>query len=355
MTALAMVFANYTNLALLVAHIAFILTAVFSLRRRKPHHHAPKSPARSWFVQWLGSEGVVLSLLAVWFLSHTEEILGYARPPRPFELSGLKALALHATYPFYAFGLGETLFPWRLAGALGVAAVAGLLVAGVVRLSRAGLGGLLAMIGLFVTLMLTVAALYLFVRDLPFATVPPRAIGALPFFVIMLAAGLEGLPPRGRFVAVLTLSVAFAAGWVNYFAGRDFHNPIYAVPTREMAATVAEESRAGDVILTEVDIGFDYYYRKPSVGPRLILLDPPDSIPAALTAQPAPERVWLVTIGRDASRALAPVAVERLLARSYRLVSSRGYVPEDPTYGRVKELIQGFADYRYKALIRLYD
>ncbi|MBI3980307.1 MAG: glycosyltransferase family 39 protein [Chloroflexi bacterium] len=324
---------------------------------------APGSPASvgaSWGFRrsagrwWLASQGVIAAGFVVWLTAGREPITSFSWAVSPYAAQGWRALVLKLVYPLYAFSLGETIFPWHPLALVALGLLTVLVPYGLVRWSRLGIWGWLPAVGFAVTFLSTVLAFQLFVRDLPFITLASRAIGALPFLVLIIAAGLAGLSFRLRLLALLGLTVAAgAAGW-NYFAGQQYHNPVYAVPTREIVQMILAEARPTDLIVADRDVNVDYYYQPPAGGPALVLTRAEDAVRAAV-ASGQHRRVWLVTFGRDRTRGETPVDLEGWLAEQYPRSRWWGFVPQDATYSRIKERIQGYPDYRFKATARLFE
>jgi hypothetical protein len=211
-----------------------------------------------------------------------------------------------------------------------------------------------------VPLAFTIFLLSTFATDITFLNVASRTALAAPYFYIFLAGGLAR-PDRSwktcQVLAVALLAVAWTMGLANLYTGRQYHNPIYAVPMRQIVQQVVADSRPGDVVVADPDSIFDHYLARTGGGTTesaLTLLSSveADTLPG-LQAAPPP-RLWLVTLGRDRTRAMEPTDLLSWLAGNYRLAESRGYVPQDPLYQRFKQLLLHRPDYDYKALVRLY-
>ena len=126
--------------------------------------------------------------------------------------------------------------------------------------------------GLLASVLLVVLSTTVFVVDVPFLNIPSRAIFAAPFLYLL---GCSGNPQPALAEAQAAWSGpiepgAPPVGLSNYYRGLEFHNPIYAVPTREIVAQVLSRYRPGDVIVTEPDTGFSYYcQRTETTGPLM--------------------------------------------------------------------------------------
>ncbi|MEO8136662.1 MAG: hypothetical protein ABI831_22145, partial [Betaproteobacteria bacterium] len=151
--------------------------------------------------------------------------------------SGFLGLAVKVVYPFVVFSAGQTIYPWNplaLAAILlsGLLALAGL--AGLFRRRPSIAWLLLGWIGgslIFTLLILTTVA-----EDITFLNMPSRAPNIAPAFSLLIALGSLRIPARWwRAAALAPIGLAFALGLSNYYQGREFHNPIYAVPVRAVA------------------------------------------------------------------------------------------------------------------------
>jgi hypothetical protein len=307
---------------------------------------------RSQQTLWLAGLIISMAIVAAWFAYALPSIASY--PLAPADLAGgLSGYVVKLIYPLYSFAVGETLFPWRVPAILGGLTVLVLFLAGMGRLaSLRGFALPFVATGLFASLVLVVLSTVWFVVDVPFVNIPSRAIFALPFLCITIAAGVAAVPARWpKLVCIALLTICAMAGLRNYYRGLEFHNPIYAVPMREVVARVRAECQAGDVIVSESDTGFAYYYRQTNQPVPLWASDL--ALPALQTERP--RRVWLITFGRDATRLTTDEALQEWLWQEYQLAWEEGYVEQDPLYQRVKEKLLHRPAYRYKLLVQRYD
>lgn len=306
---------------------------------------------RSQLRVWLAGLAISLMIVAAWFVYALPSIASY--PLAPADLArGLSGYIIKLVYPLYSFAVGETLFPWRVPAILGGLTAAVLFLAGMGRLRHRGFALPFVLTGLFASLVLVVVSTVWFVVDVPFVNIPSRAIFALPFLSITLAAGIVALRARWLgWAGVALLTLCAAAGLSNYYQGLEFHNPIYAVPMRQVVAQVRAQCQPGDVIVSESDTGFAYYYRQ---ADRPVPLWASDlALPALQTERP--RRVWLVTFGRDATRGSTDQALQDWLWQEYNLAWEEGSVEQDPLYQTVKERLLHRPAYHYKLLVQRYE
>jgi uncharacterized membrane protein len=264
-------------------------------------------------------------------------------------------VALNLLYPIFSYTFGETILPWHLL-VLAAMPFVGLAFAGLLRnlrtqpMLRFSLL-LVAIPFIFNALLETTVA-----TDLTFLTMASRTWFVLPLFVMLVALGVVALPTRIRLLSTTLLLAADLAALSNLLAGEQFHNPIFAVPLREVAATIRSEGLPGDVLLADVDIGFEYYWQiQPTAGTQFIRSEDWPAPQGAVEAA-QPRRVWLITFGRDRTR-LGDHAdeIRAWLAQRYEQRAERKYVPIDPGYRAVKQWLLRRETYDAKLVVQRYE
>jgi len=301
---------------------------------------------------WLSAQGLVLAAFAPWLAVMAGQASRAAGGiPADFARS-LKGLALSLAYPLYSFGLGETIFPWHPVALTGMGAVAVLFVLGLASLRQEGKAAF-ALLLLGLPIVATAVIITYIAVGTPFLNAPGRAMLAAPFLYLIMASGLTKLGGRARALAFLLLASTWTYALVNYYLGRQFHNPIYLTPAKEMVAQVVAQSRPGDVIVSDWDSAFGYYYEKTG-HPVPHFFSHEREAARAFIEKEHPSRVWLVTLGRDRTRLLAPTDFIAWLEEDYHLEASWGYVEQDPLYRRLKEKLLRRPAYRYRATVSLY-
>jgi hypothetical protein len=251
-------------------------------------------------------------------------------------------VALKLGYPWYAYLLGETLFPWSPWAWLGLLS-AGAAALALWRPTRlllllfaSALGPLLAI----------VALLTLVATDLPFVNVPSRAIVAAPLLLVLVAIGFTRLRGRIRQLALAGFLMALSASLLNLYRGESYINPIYAVPAREIAALVEREASPGSLIVADYDtLLHRYLVTRP-------VLETDDPATLAQLTESVPE-VWLLTFGRDRTRVLEMDSAlrERLTTEGWQPVATWTFVEQEATYRQLKRRLFGREPYRAKATL----
>lgn len=271
-----------------------------------------------------------------------------------------------AYWPF-SVGIGETIFPWHLAAILGSLALFVMLLAGIRVCLRnpqrpdAGRAGIALVLTLLLSLLGSVWLTNRVFDSVSFIAFPNHTLFLAPLFMVLLAVGAASLPRNMSILLLVLLLLARTVGISNYFLVTDFHNPIYAVPTREIVADLLIAGRANDVVLTTSDIGVNYYYQRLAANqPQSALIAIPienfEQAIDQLVAQ-KPARVWLFEFGRDRTAAGSTEAkmAEWLRTNGYSLMHEQGYAEQDYVYRQIKEALFNRPAYQYKLTVQQYE
>jgi hypothetical protein len=267
--------------------------------------------------------------------------------------AGVTGLMIKATYIAYAFLLGESLFPWHVVAVVGAVCAMSLVIAGLFGWRRqrllATVVGLVAIPAPLLMLIITQIS-----PRTPFISVPARALFAAPLLFLLAAGATLRLRARWLVLPLLGLLLAWGASLHNYYQNTEFLNPIYLTPAREMAQFVVERILPGDIVYSEVDIGFNYYYQQAHVAPHHFT-DSGEAMADVKAGQV--HRVWLVTMGRDQTRFqyVGSSAFRGWLETHCSLAAVWGFIPQDETYRNVKSFLLGRPAYDYRTAIALYE
>ncbi len=272
----------------------------------------------------------------------------------PADFAGhFSGFLLASLYPFYAFSVGETIFPWFPTAVPAALAWLGLATYGGFSLSRPWrvVFILLVVIPVFLT---AIIVTYISTGT-PFLNAPVRAFFVLPYLTLLGSTGWSVL--RSRFWRAglgALIGTTWIVSLVNVYIGQQYLNPNYIIPAREVAREIAAEAGPGDVVIGEWDSGFSYYFQRQ--GSEATYLEAAQTAEVIrFLAERTPDRVWLVTIGRDRTREATPVEVLDWLSANYRLVEERGYVEQDPLYRRIKEALLRRPAYPHKLMVRQFE
>jgi uncharacterized membrane protein len=360
----AMLLTSYINAVYFVAQVVLAAFLLNRARQRSaaPFVRAPSGNQEPADVRLLRRRAVltqaaVAGAFAIWVAVDFDRLVDFASSDRQFAIGGGKEAALAAIYPFYAWTLGETIFPWHPAAILALVVLIPVAALGLARLATGPPSHRAPIIVLATGVLLMLASFQFFIRDLPFETFASRGIGGMPFLLLLVAAGLASLPRGYRVLALVALTAAVAVSDLHYFQGRQFHNAAYALPTKEAVATVRDLANASDLIVSDPDLPVRYYHRAGPNSPMFFSSTQGSAVRKALN-NGSHDRVWIFTAGRDSTRGWrdkwGATQLEAWIKRHFRLQRTWRYLPQDALYARIKERIQGYPSYRYKLVLRLY-
>jgi hypothetical protein len=251
-----------------------------------------------------------------------------------------------------SFSIGETLYPWHILGVVGICATLVLAIAGLLSF-RHHKGYVTMLLTCLLSAVVGGALLSTVVlKGVPFAAFPNHVLFALPLVIGLLAVGAWNLPKLARAVILTAWGIASLAGQFNYHTGQEFLNPIYAVPTREIAYDICQQASTDAVVLAQSDTGIPFYLARlvdapPSLSPNIVI-----------TSTKQPSEVWLFAFGRDRTRDMSDMdtlAREWLINHQYKLLSSRSFVPTDPFYANLKSNLIERDAYSAKAVLEQWQ
>jgi len=304
--------------------------------------------------RWLAAAFLVVLGFLPWVLSVAGSQVARVSGSPGADLSrSMVGFVLGIASAFYTFSVGETLFPWRLETWVGLLVVLVLLGAGLLKgadRKRWQSFGLFIISIVFISTVIT-----FFSPSTPFLNVPVRGLFALPYYLLVITAGFIGLDSeKWRGVLGCALLAVWGVSILNNLTAQQFLNPIYITPSKEAAAFVHQNANANDLVISDYDSIFGHYFPTDESSSRHLYTGEQDEIQTALRVA-APERVWLITIGRDQTRHYASTeTVRQLLAASYRLESVALYSPMDPVYLRVKNFLLQRNSYKYRLTVESY-
>ncbi|MAT38749.1 MAG: hypothetical protein CL946_04015, partial [Ectothiorhodospiraceae bacterium] len=214
---------------------------------------------RDLLVPFLGIAGVAVLAFIPWMGIVLQQVLSPTAPSVATFNDSPVYIVIKLGYSFYAYIVGETVYPFEVLGIAVVAALA--ILAGYVLFKRKYRAFvprdwfLIAtpVLGvLFTSLITSLVALHT-----SFVYTPSRTLYALP--LVFLA--LEQITRRVKtqlFTVLLSAVLLIVSGYglYNYIAGRHFMNPVYAVPWREIVLDLSP-SDAG--ILADEGYCYGYY------------------------------------------------------------------------------------------------
>ena len=339
LASLAVVYTFYPGVILIGAHGIIVLL----------HTHR-----RVLISRWLVTAFLMSLGFLPWFFFVAGGQVGKVSGSLGADLSrSMVGFVLGIASTFYTFSIGETLFPWRPEAWIGLIVAFVLLGASLLKQTDRKRW---QPFGLFIISIVFISTVTTFVNvGTPFLNVPVRGLFALPYYLLVIAAGLVNLNSvKWRGVLGCALLTVWGIGIFNNFAEQQFLNPIYITPSKEAAAFVRQNADTADLVISDYDSIFSHYFLVDETSSRHLYTKEEDKIQAALQVS-APERIWLVTIGRDQTQRYASAeAVRQSLEHTYRLESVERYLAIDPTYLRIKNLMLHRNSYQYRLTVETY-
>lgn len=303
-------------------------------------------PCKSWILAQAGLGATAALWLPVLFLQGARDF-GAA------DLShSLIGSVLRVGYPFYAWLVGETLFPWTVLAISGALAALIVLCIGFVRLQGQHKLTWLVIFGtpfIVAQVMLSTAA-----TDSPFVNAPARSMACAALVFVLQGEGLAQCHSRRIMGLVLPfLLISHVAGLINYYRGDNYINTVYNTPAREVAQSIASRARTGDVIVTESDSMVEHYL-PPALLAAHFRPDQRDEIGTYALRHPD-AAIWQVTMGRDRTRNDVSTNLAALLATRYELRATQGFAEQDATYRALKSRLVRREAYRYRLMLDEYQ
>ncbi len=298
--------------------------------------------------KWIGLQAGLAAAVLVW----TPVVL--AQGTRDFGAADLSnsllGALLRTAYPFYAWIVGENIFPWTPWAICGMIIGGLLALRGALALWRRRLfSGWLIAFGL--PFVVSQALLSTVATDSPFVNAPARSMACAALLIVLIGIGLGALKSRWLLgAALIGLIIPHAISIVNYYRGTDFINSVYNTPAREVAETIAAQARPGDVVVTESDSMIEFYlpavYRATHFYPQQMA-----EIQAYLAAH-ANAAVWQAMLGRDRTRNDVSTHLSAVLQQNRRLCATSGFAEQDPIYRQIKTRLIGREAYQYRVTLQ---
>jgi hypothetical protein len=245
-------------------------------------------------------------------------------------------------YILFAFGLGQTLLPWRP-----LAVVAGVVVVVILAFAVGGLRDQREAAAFLASCFVLPVGIGTLLSD----PMPRYYLFVAPLFYMALAAGITAVPrPTLRVVLGSVLVITWGVAIGNYYANRDFHILAHVSPWREVGQFLKANRVDGDVMI--------HVALKPFIPTEPLTYYAGSPIPIygeevrgelpRLTRDGTARRVWLIV--SESTLQAAGQATASWLAARYGLCREQRYY-HDPDYQLKKRFFRkDFAEYR----IRVY-
>jgi hypothetical protein len=357
LTVLALLYADYTTTASVLA--AHSVGLMFLTRSRSADHRQLR---RRWAYSLTGVIAGSLPIL-VNLLRHAQ---------RAGQTGGLTAdlaraplgAAMKLAYPLLTFATGETIGIWRWWLLVPVVGLYAFLLLRALRARGSATRDSVCIYALVLGSVLIVNAAILSLSTLathiPVQHASRLALAGFPFFVVLAALGIDRISrPAARAAVLAALLATNGLAVSNYFGGREFHNPNWDLPWRDVVGQVRAQARPGEILVT-FELAFLYYYyggtpgradfmqalsgwwtNKPSERDGILVWGMPRRPDARqLETYLRAPGVWLVRRDRGAAaqRRFAEATRSTLAAHYGRLVET-GFAPVDPAAARLRAAV----------------
>jgi hypothetical protein len=246
----------------------------------------------------------------------------------------------------FAFSIGETFSPVNPAAWVGLSLVIIAVLSALIHLRK------VENILLPVMFLVVIGSVNVLISLIPYVAqtwqnLPYRMLYGYPFFVILLAVGLDRLRPwLGNVLGVLLLGV-FVIGLYNYYTDRQFIRPIYTVPWRQIFNRIQAEEQPGAVVICNSgDYACLYYSRRyfhvvygPANWQKLASLKPAE--------------VWWIESnkGTPLPKQDLESTVLQEIQHDYQQAALLNYAPQDPSIRWIKARLLKREDYVYRVNI----
>jgi hypothetical protein len=258
----------------------------------------------------------------------------------PLSLMGFLARIL---WPLYDFSLGENVPPWDLA--LSAPAVLAVLSAAVWFFAVKNRRG--EFVGYILWILVPLAILTGAVLPVGIEFLPTRATFLLPFWLMIIAAGISRMPRQLIPIPIIIFIAVSIVGNVRYFREEGTFHSTYIIPWREIAS-YADWLASYDGLIVADDESLRYYLPDDRRLMFLSILEVGD-----VTGEGKP--IVLVVHPRDITPGarLEPF-LDALAKEGYEEIEGREFLIEDEKTRSVKQKLLRREVSRAKKVVRLY-
>jgi hypothetical protein len=268
------------------------------------------------------------------------------------------AILLKCGYSFYAFLIGETIYPFETVAAacLILISIVGITAFFKIRLFRDKLflyAFGLALIGIIFTSVITT---YISTHT-SFIYTPSRTFFGLGF--LFLAFGIIYDRMRNltmRYLLLGSLVVVAGYGDYNWAMNRHFLMPVYATPWKEVLGDMRDRD---GLIFADEGLCYSYYQNHlqgtyPELQQFTSVNDLSEKVLEKLTEHPEGVAVYVLLQGRESTESQISPSVMAYLQGNATLEYSKKYLPIDETYRKIKSKILHRESYDAKVTLYKY-
>ncbi|MCL4504771.1 MAG: glycosyltransferase family 39 protein [Chloroflexi bacterium] len=336
---LILLYLDYPAYGVLIAQNILALWEWFN-KRSAPSNH-PR-----W--GWVGVQAILLLSVGLWIpvvINQSGRDFGAA------DLSyTLVGGLLRIAYPFYAWIVGETVFPWSIPGLIGAVIGGFLLMYGVIQLQTHKRW--MWIVAFVIPFAMSQALLSTIAADSPFVNAPARSMACAALVFVGLGIGIGSIRRNSLLGVILVgLLISHFVALQHYYRGVEFINTIYNTPAREVAMRITSEAKSGDIVITESDSMVDLYLPQ-----EIASFHPDETGKIARYLQDHPRvGIWQVVMGRDRTRNNISADLRQWLSSFESLRSVQGFAEQDAVYRALKSRLIGREAYQYRLSLYYYQ
>lgn len=333
LSSVALLYTLYLGVGLLLAVNLWWLLQWFRLERKLTR-----------FLIWSAAQLIIIALYLPW-IATLLSTLERKVPAQAAATNWVREFAVRVGYLGYSFAVGEFYSPLNLLAWLGLMIVVVMLLAAFKqRVQNLWFLLVILVVSFIPSIISNIIAVY------PLSvwqSLPNRTFFLYPFFVILLAYGINQLKGKWLWGVMVVLLAVYAGGIYNYFTDQQVIKPFLTVPWREIFADIRAQAVDDAVVVCTNDDTACFYYQS-RFGFERFSPQNWEQLP-----DPKPDDVWWIQSNRGefAGRSDASDQVLQTIQEQYQLAEVFNYVPQDPGIARLKARFLGTADYEYRVVV----
>ncbi|MBI5376669.1 MAG: glycosyltransferase family 39 protein [Candidatus Schekmanbacteria bacterium] len=254
----------------------------------------------------------------------------------------------------YEFSCGGTIFPWGISALLLLAITSIFTARGLFFLWKEEKKIFLLLITLF---LIPAAGMLIIFNTIAsnhsFILFASRCFFLFPVFTVILAKGFYSFPGFKKLIIPIFVILNFFP-IKSYFSGDSFLNPIYAIPSREIAHEIAANYSQNDLVIAPADSAVPEYLERLARRPETYEYDNRMNAISAIKEK-RPEFVIIVSLGRDRMQKLYEDDPEEAVTQiGYSFEKQINYLKSDKTFLALKEFLFKKKSYQYKVTTKVF-
>ncbi len=172
---------------------------------------------------------------------------------------------------------------------------------------------------------------------------PYRTLYAFPYLAVWLTAGFMALKKPAYLLSIILVGV-YSVGIYNYFTGKQFIQPIYTVPWREIFSSITAVSTPDTlVICSHGDFACPYYSQRYGFGSHTA----EDWV--NLSGQTYSQVWWIQSnLGASLKIYVNETEIFQEIRNRYKDSIEYHFAPQDPTIRWIKTTLLNRDDYEYR-------